>query len=216
MSQYQSFMFSDAVYLFATLFSRYGKQAELYGNLEELPDGTWDQEKLAKRLVLAAFACLYQKQLIAIDLGKRKSWFRKQKTATVIKLQSSASGLSGVELDIFSSLRDKSDMYHLTQALIERIWVSSNPWRRVLKIVKKNLLDRGIVKRVVKEKILFIRTHKYKYNGDSSRDIAQAAKQLTELQKTLKEFQSNGELYQQMLSDIEEGIASNGFQEVAD
>ena len=45
MSQDNSLMFSDAVYLFGKLFSkapsRYGKRAANYCKLEQLPDWTW-------------------------------------------------------------------------------------------------------------------------------------------------------------------------------
>jgi hypothetical protein len=76
MSQDQSFMFSDAVYLFAKILS----SVPTGHYKEELPDGTGvNQSELAVQVVLAAFAYLYQKQLIAIDLGERKSWFRKKR-----------------------------------------------------------------------------------------------------------------------------------------
>jgi len=214
-------MFSDAVYLFGKIFS----SAPIFRNeSEELPDGTWvNQKKLAEQVVLAAFAYLYHKKLIDIVLGERTCWFRKKKTAKVKTLQSTApdmSGLelvifpfdengrghtyvhpdmSGLELVIFSSLRDNSDIYGITERLGPIPWLTSfNPWGEVLQIVKENLLQRGILKQVVKRKILFITTHKYVVNGD----ISKAAKQITELQKTLKELQSKGELYQQILSDI--------------
>jgi hypothetical protein len=231
MSQYQSFMFSDAVYLFGKIFS----STPNFGN-EELPDGTWvNQKKLAEQVVLAAFAYLYHKKLIDIYLGERISWFRKKKTAKVKKLQSTAPDMSALELVIFSfdengrghtyvhpdmsalelvifsSIRDRSDMYGITTRLGPNPWfTSSNPWRDVLQIVKKNLLQRGILKQVVKGKVLFITTYKYVVNGDISKE----AKQVIELQKTLKELQSKGELYQQMLSDIEKGIASREYQGV--
>jgi hypothetical protein len=77
-----------------------------------------------------------------------------------------------------------------------------------LQNMKENLLQRGMLKRVVKGKVLFLTTYKYVVNGDISKE----KQQLTELQKMLKEFQSKRELYQQMLSAKEEGIASNEFK----
>jgi ribosomal protein S19E (S16A) len=225
MSQDQSLMFSDAVYLFGNTFA----SAPSWRDSEELPDGTKvSQKTLAEQVVLAAFAYLYQKQLIAIALGERKPFFRKYKTAIVKPLQSTAPDLSGVEAVIFSSIQYNdyingitgitgfSHMYGLTLALIQRTDDFTNPWHEVLKIVKKNLLQRGILKRVEKGKILFITTHKYVVNGDISKDISQAAKHITELKKTLEELQSKGELYQQILSDIEKGIASQANTDTGD
>src|SRR5436190_17309680 len=61
--RYIGTMFSDAVYLFGTAFS----PAPFWGDSEELPDGTKvSQKELAVQVILAAFAYLYQKQLIAI------------------------------------------------------------------------------------------------------------------------------------------------------
>jgi hypothetical protein len=63
MSQYKSSMFSDAVYLFGTMFS----SAPIFWNEEELPDGKWvNQIELAEQVVLAAFAYLYNKKLVTI------------------------------------------------------------------------------------------------------------------------------------------------------
>ena len=85
-------MFSDAVYLFAKIFS----SAPIFWNEEELPDGTWvNQSELAVQVVLAAFAYLYQKKLIDIVLEERKVLFRKKKAVKVIKLQSTAPAMSG-------------------------------------------------------------------------------------------------------------------------
>ncbi len=98
-------------------------------------------------------------------------------------------------------------MYGLTLALIQRTDDFTNPWHEVLKIVKKNLVQRGIVKRVVRQG-LFITTYKYVVNED----ISTEEKQIAELKKTLEELQSQAELYEQMLSDIEEGITSREWQ----
>jgi len=74
----------------------------------------------------------------------------------------------------------------------------------VLQIVKKNLLDRGILKQVEKGKVLFITRYKNVVNEDFSKE----EKQVTELKKTLEELQSKGELYKIILSDIARGIYS--------
>lgn len=131
-------------------------------------------------------------------------------------LQSTAPDLSGLEAVIFSSIQYNdyingitgfSHMYGLTLALIQRTDDFTNPWHEVLKIVKKNLVQRGIVKRVVRQG-LFITTYKYVVNED----ISTEEKQIAELKKTLEELQSQAELYEQMLSDIEEGITSREWQ----
>ncbi len=222
MSQYNSFMFSDAVYLFGTTFSslsRGGFFQEGFWYIEELPDGTMvDQKKLAEQAVLAAFAYLYNKKLIDIVLGEKKAWRftgkyffiidlafllkRKTTTARVKKLQSSAPDTSGLEAVIFTHIQDNSDIWGLTLGLLRS--AVSNPWGDVLEIVKKNLLERGILKQVEKGKVLFRTTYKNVVNEDISKE----EKQVTELKKTLNELQSKGELYQQILSDIENGIAS--------
>jgi hypothetical protein len=196
--RYISTMFSDAVYVFGTTFS----SAPSWRDSEELPDGTKvSQSTLAEQVILAAFAYLYNKKLIDILLEERKVLFRKIKTVKVKKLQATAPGTSGLEAVIFSSIRDNSGMYGITYALIpNRESIFSNPWRGVLQIVKDNLLQRGIVKQVVKGT-----TYKYVVNGDISKE----AKQLTELIKTLKELQSIEELYQQMLSAIAKSLAAS-------
>ena len=200
MSQYKSSMFSDAVYLFGKTFSSAPSLNFLIR--EELPDGTKvDPEKLAVQAVLAAFAYLYNKKLIDIVLGEREGK-RKTKTAEVKKLQSSAPDTSGLEAVIFTSIRDNSDIYDITVGLLQR--KSVNPWGAVLNIVKKNLLDRGILKQVEKRKVLFITTHKNVVNEDISKE----EQQVTELKKTLEELQSKGELYKKILSDIASGISS--------
>jgi hypothetical protein len=211
--RYISSMFSDAVYLFGTTFY----SAPSWLDSEELPDGTKvSQHNLAKWVVLAAFAYLYNKKLIdfVLEERERKVLFRKTKIkeAIVKKLQSSAPYTTGLEAVIYTSIQPHDDIYGLTRALIGRDDDFTNPWREVLKIVKKNLLDRGILKRVVKGKVLFITTYKYVVNGDISKE----AKQITELIKTLKELQSKGELYQQILSDIEKGIASRANTDSGD
>ncbi len=203
MSQYKSSMFSDAVYLFGKTFS---SAPSLLDYKEELPDGTKvNQNKLAEQAVLAAFAYLYNKKLIDIVLGERKVLFIKTKTAKVKKLQSSAPDTSGLEAVIFTHIRDNSDIYGITRELLRSD--VSNPWDAVLQIVKKNLLDRGILEQVETGKVLFITTHKNVVNEDISKE----EKQVTELKKTLEELQSKGELYKKILSDIASGISSRRF-----
>jgi hypothetical protein len=201
--RYDGSMFSDAVYLFGTTFSSAPSRG---GDSEELPDGMMvSQSDLAKWAVLAAFAYLYHKKLIefVLEERERKVLFSKTKikAAIVKKLQSSAPYTSGLEAVIFSSIPPLDYIYGITRAIIG---VGSNPWGDVLQIVKENLLQRGILKQVVKGKVHFFTTYKYVVNGDISKE----KKQVTELIKTLKELQSKGELYQEMLSDIEQGIAS--------
>ena len=207
MSQYKSSMFSDAVYLFGETFSSVPSSflAKL-ANKEELPDGTKvDQNTLAQQAVLAAFAYLYNKKLIDIVLEEGKVLFIKTKTAKVKKLQSSAPDTSGLEAVIFTHIRDNSDIYGITRGLLQSD--VSNPWAVVLQIVKKNLLDRGILKQVETGKVLFITTHKNVVNEDISKE----EKQVTELKKTLEELQSKGELYKKILSDIARGISSRHY-----
>ncbi len=168
-----------------------------------------NQAELAVWVVLAAFAYLYQKQLIAIVLEERKFLFIRNKTVYVKTRQATAPDLSGVEAVIFSTLQEVNDtswrvvsnMYNITRRSIP--WLTSNPWSWVLDIVKEHLVQRGIVKRVVWQGF-FLLTHKYVVNGD----LSQAEKQVTELQKTLEDLQAQGELYQQMISDIEKGFVS--------
>jgi hypothetical protein len=203
-------MFSDAVYLFGNTFA----SAPSLGDSYELPDGTRvSQKKLAEQVVLAAFAYLYHNKLINIDLGERENKFlflkTKIKTAKVNTLQATAPDLSGLEAVLFSSLRYNeyygnglTHMYGLTRALVQRF--DYFPRRVVLKIVKKNLLQRGVLKRVETAKVLFITTHKYVVYGD----ISKVEKHITELKKTLEELQSKRELYQQILSDIHDGMTS--------
>ena len=201
MSQYKSSMFSDAVYLFGTTFS---SAPSRFDNKEELPDGTKvNQIKLAEQAVLAAFAYLYNKKLIDFVLEERKVLFRKTKvkTAEVKKLQSSAPDTSGLEAVIFTHIQDNSNIIGIINGLFRKV---SNPWALVLQIVKKNLLDRGILKQVEKGKVLFITTHKNVVNEDISKE----EQQVTELKKTLEELQSKGELYKIILSDIARGIYS--------
>ena len=205
MSQYKSSMFSDAVYLFGTTFS---SAPSRFDNKEELPDGTKvEQLKLAVQAVLAAFAYLYNKKLIdfVLEERERKVLFRKTKVkaAIVKKLQSSAPDTSGLEAVIFTLIRgDNSTIYGLTRGLFRSD--VSNPWGAVLQIVKKNLLDKGILKQVEKGKVLFITRYKNVVNEDFSKE----EKQVTELKKTLEELQSKGELYKIILSDIARGIYS--------
>jgi len=194
-------MFSDAVYLFGTTFS---SAPSRFDNKEELPDGTKvNQIKLAEQAVLAAFAYLYNKKLIDFVLEERKVLFRKTKvkTAEVKKLQSSAPDTSGLEAVIFTHIQDNSNIIGIINGLFRKV---SNPWALVLQIVKKNLLDRGILKQVEKGKVLFITTHKNVVNEDISKE----EQQVTELKKTLEELQSKGELYKIILSDIARGIYS--------
>jgi len=205
MSQYKSSMFSDAVYLFGTTFS---SAPSRFDNKEELPDGTKvEQLKLAVQAVLAAFAYLYNKKLIdfVLEERERKVLFRKTKVkaAIVKKLQSSAPDTSGLEAVIFTLIRgDNSTIYGLTRGLFRSD--VSNPWGDVLTIVKKNLVDRGILKQVEKGKVLFITRYKNVVNEDFSKE----EKQVTELKKTLEELQSKGELYIIILSEIASGISS--------
>ncbi len=205
MSQYKSSMFSDAVYLFGTTFS---SAPSRFDNKEELPDGTKvEQLKLAVQAVLAAFAYLYNKKLIdfVLEERERKVLFRKTKVkaAIVKKLQSSAPDTSGLEAVIFTLIRgDNSTIYGLTRGLFRSD--VSNPWGAVLQIVKKNLLDKGILKQVEKGKVLFITRYKNVVNEDFSKE----EKQVTELKKTLEELQSKGELYIIILSEIASGISS--------
>ena len=207
MSQYNRSMFSDAVYLFGTTLSS-PSRGGYFEFKEELPDGRMvDQKELAEQAVLAAFAYLYNKKLIDIVRVERTSLFE---TAIVKKLQSSPLDTSGplaggLELVIFSSIRDNSNIYDITKRLMPGRWNTySNPWGEVLKIVKENLLDRRILKQVEKRKVLFITTYKYVVNGD----ISNEEKQATELKKTLAELQSKGELYERILSAIKDGISS--------
>jgi hypothetical protein len=217
MLQSNSSMFSDAVYLFGTTFSSPSSGGS---SKEELPDGTKvDRKKLAERAVLAAFACLYHQKLIDFILGEEKSlrtMFIKRKRAIVKKLQSSPPyDTSGLEAAIFAHVQDNVGIYDITRELLPgQIGFSgfswqvghkplrdvSDPWGDILQIVKMNLLRRGILKEVEKSYI----TTKYVMNGDISKE----EEQVTELKKTLKELQSKGELYQQILSDIGSGIAS--------
>jgi hypothetical protein len=200
MSQYNSSMFSDAVYLFGTTFS---SAPSRFDNKEELPDGTKvNRNKLAEQAVLAAFAHLYNNKLIDIVLGERKVLFRKTKTAEVKKFQSSAPDTSGLEAVIFILVQDNSNIYGLTRGLFRSN--VSDPWAGVLAIVKKDLQNRGILKQVEKGKVLFITTYKNVVNEDISKE----EKQVTELKKTLEELQSKGELYKIILSDIASGIYS--------
>src|SRR6266699_1768067 len=200
MSQYKSSMFSDAVYLFGTTFS---SAPSRFDNKEELPDGTKvNQNKLAEQAVLAAFAYLYNNKLIDIVLGEGKVLFRKTKMAKVKKLQSSAPDTSGLEAVIFTHIQDNSNI----SGTIHGLFRSNvyNHWDAVLQNVKKNLLDRGILKQVEKGKVLFITTYKNVVNEDISKE----EKQVTELKKTLEELQSKGELYKKILSEIVLGISS--------
>ena len=205
MSQYKSSMFSDAVYLFGTTFASAPSWSDLK---EELPDGTKvNQKKLAEQAVLAAFAYLYNKKLIdfVLEERERKVLFRKTKVkaAIVKKLQSSAPDTSGLEAVIFTLIRgDNSTIYGLTRGLFRSD--VSNPWGDVLTIVKKNLVDRGILKQVEKGKVLFRTTYKNVVNEDISKE----EKQVTELKKTLAELQSKGELYKEILSGIAFGLSS--------
>jgi hypothetical protein len=200
MSQYKSSMFSDAVYLFGTTFSSAPSWHDLK---EELPDGTKvDQNKLARQAVLAAFAYLYNKKLIDIVLEEGKVLFMKTKTAKVKKLQSSAPDTSGLEAVIFTHIQDNSNISGIIHGLFRSD--VPNPWGDVLQIVKKNLLDRGILKQVEKGKVLFITRYKNVVNEDFSKE----EKQVTELKKTLEELQSKGELYKIILSEIASGISS--------
>jgi len=198
-------MFSDAVYLFGKTFS---SAPSRFDNKEELPDGTKvEQLKLAVQAVLAAFAYLYNKKLIdfVLEERERKVLFRKTKVkaAIVKKLQSSAPDTSGLEAVIFTLIRgDNSTIYGLTRGLFRSD--VSNPWGAVLQIVKKNLLDKGILKQVEKGKVLFITRYKNVVNEDFSKE----EKQVTELKKTLEELQSKGELYIIILSEIASGISS--------
>ncbi len=197
--RYISFVFSDAVYLFGTTFSSAPSWLDFK---EELPDGTKvSQSTLAEQVILAAFAYLYKKQLIDIVLEEGNFLFIKKKTIKVKKLQSSAPYTRGLEAVIFTSFLDKSGMYGITFGIIpnQGRGLFSNPWRDVLQIVKENLLQRGILKQVVKGT-----TYKYVVNGDISKE----AKQVIELKKTLTELQSKGELYERMLSAIAKGIAA--------
>ena len=204
MSQFKSSMFSDAVYLFGTTFS---SAPSRFDRKEGLPDGTKvNQNTLAEQAVLAAFAYPYNNKLIDIVLEEweRKVLFRKtkEKAAIVKKLQSSAPDTSGLEAVIFTLIRgDNSTIYGLTRGLFRSD--VSNPWGDVLTIVKKNLLDRGILKQVEKGKVLFITTYKNVVNEDFSKE----EKQVTELKKTLEELQSKGELYKIILSEIASGIS---------
>ncbi len=198
MSQYNSSMFSDAVYLFGTTFasppSRGGFFKYVFGFWEELPDGTMvDQKELAEQAVLAAFAYLYNKKLIDIVLVERKSLFGEKMTAIVKKLQSSPLDTSGLEAAIFAWVQDNVGIYDITRELLRNV---SNPWGDMLQIVKKNLLHRGILKPS-------ITTYKYDVIGDISKE----EKQVTELKKTLKELQSKGVSYG-MLSAMADGISS--------
>ncbi len=196
--RYLGTMFSDAVYVFGATFSPAPSRGDVS---EALPDGTKvSQSELVKWIVVAAFAYLYNNKLIDFVLEERKVLFRKEKRVYVKTLQATAPDLRGVEAVFFSSLRYNeyygnglTHLYGLTQAITTD---------QVLQIVKGNLLQRGILKKVVKEKRLFITTYKYVVNGDNSKE----AKQVTELIKTLEELQSKGEIYQQMLSDIEVGM----------
>ncbi len=215
MSQYNSSMFSDAVYLFGTTFaspSRGGFFKYVFGHLEELPDGTMvDQKELAEQAGLAAFAYLYHKKLIDIVLVERKSLFGKQMTAIVKRLRyGGVLDTSGLEAAIYAHLQDNVSIYDITRELLPGTsagfsWVVghkalqdvSNPWGDILQIVKKNLLDRGILRQVGTY------TNVYVVHGDISKE----EKQVTELEKTIEELQSKGVL-DGILSAIAGGISS--------
>jgi hypothetical protein len=206
MSQYNSSLFSDAVYLFGTTFS----SRRFFYNNEELPNGTKvDQKELAKQAVLAAFACLYHKKLIDIVLVERKSLFGKKMTAIVKKLQSSPLDTSGLEAAIFAHVQNNVRIYDITRDVLR---VSVNPWGDILQIVKQNLLDRGILKRDEKRELLSqLTTYKYVVNEDiSNEDISKEEKKVTELKKTLKELQSKGVL-DGILSAIRYGVSSQYY-----
>jgi len=200
-------MFSDAVYLFGTTFASAPSWSDLK---EELPDGTMvNQKKLAEQAVLAGFAYLYNKKLIDIVLVEKKFLFWKKMMAIVKKLQSSPLDTSiqelkyfrGLEAAIFAHIQQDDDgIYDITRDLLRNV---SNPWGDILQIVKKSLLDRGILKQVEKRKALFTTAYKNAVNEDISKE----EKQVTELKKTRAELQSKGVLYE-ILSAIAVGISS--------
>lgn len=82
---------------------------------------------------------------------------------------------------------------------------SQNPWADILAIVKENLINRGIIKKVEKGKILFITTHKNILAGEIPKE---EQKDLDELENVTKELKSKGELYDKLLSSIGGGIQS--------
>lgn len=219
MSQYNSPMFSDAVYLFGATFS---PGPSWFGLAEELPDGTWvDQKKLAEQAVLAAFAYLYNKKLIDIVLVERKSLFGGKMMAIVKKLQSSPLDTSGLEAAIFAHVQDNVEIYDITRELLpgsefgfswqvghKPLQNVRNPWGDILQIVKKSLLHKGILKpKLKKERFFLSTTYTYKYVVNE--DISKEEKQVTELKKTLKELQSKGVLYG---SAIRDGISSRQYR----
>lgn len=194
-------MFSDTVYLFGEKFA---PEAKMLDFKEELLNGAKvNQKDLAQMAVFAAFAYLYKEGLVDLFVHEGKILFIKTKTAKAKKLKDSAKPLGGIEGMLLRQLTEEKDISNLVILLLSTD--VQNPWGSILSLVKDNLLERGIIKKVEKGKVLFITTHKNILSGDIPKEEKQ---DLDDLENATKQIKAKGELYDKVLSSIKGGIQS--------
>lgn len=193
-------MYSYTVYLFAEKYIPIAKTLEYK---EELPNGTKvNQKKLANEVILAALVCLQEKGFIELSLKESKILFIKKVDAIVKKLKENDGSLESIEAKILQSAHTERKVSDITRDLID---YSYNPWEDVVNIVKGSLLQKGILQKEEKGKILFIKTYKAGLTGELPQE--EVSKQ-DGYESAVNNFKQTEQLYEKVISGINSGISA--------
>jgi hypothetical protein len=194
-------MYSDTVYLFGDEFATKGGMLQTN---EELPNGNKvDQKKLAETVTLAAFVYLQEKGFIELNIVEGKVLFIKTKSVKAKKLKEAKESQGVLEDGILSYINGEVDVKKIIRDLLRSD--STNPWANMLYFTKKDLQQRGIIEKVEKGKVLFIKTYKNILKGEIP---AEEKKQLEDVKNALENFKKNEELYNKTASAVKDGISS--------
>jgi hypothetical protein len=193
--------YSSLVYLNAHLYS---PEAKTFSTKEELANGIKvDQKKLAELLILSGFIFLQNKGYLDFHLKEEGILFFKKQNPYATKLKDIDGDLSGLELFIMQNINDGKRVDRIVQDLLARD--SFNPWADVTNNVKRDLIEKGLIKFEEKGKILFIK----KYKAVEAKDLTPEDEvNRKEWEDAYQKFQSNTQLYERVQKLVSNGLNS--------
>lgn len=198
-------MFSDTVFLHADSLIA---EARLLDYKEELTGGKKvNQKNLAETALFAAFAYLSSQGYIGLSVREGKILFIKTKTAIATRLKEKLTGVTGLENVIFGRIGEERGVGDAVSAIFSRD--VQNPWGDILDIIKDDLVNRGIMEKIVKGKVLFITTHKHVIKGTVG---TEEKKHLKDLEAATEKIKIQGDLYKHMMAAISRALAGRQKQ----
>lgn len=193
--------YSELLYLHA---DKYVPEASFLQNKEELPNGTQiNIVKLGNLIAEAAFAYLYSKGFIDLELSTKKVLGFIPKEMVISTKKSEGTGLTSLEKYIFG-LSDGSDVYSIIYRTIGE--ECAVPWAVVSRLVKESLVNKEflIKEEITKKIIVSFVTYKYHLNDSKNADVSGG---VTEMNNIMKEF-SQKNFYKALVKSIDSGIRS--------